>query len=209
MKIIDRVSATDPPGLASLKRPRRNGRGRAGLSLACGLVAAVLAAAVLVAGCGGSSSSGRGVAHVGTTDNTAKSGTASSTKSNPLAFAECMRKHGLPDFPDPTGSGQLQLPDGLTTSSPAYQAAAKHCGSLIGGETAPKAITQTPQMQATALKLAQCIRSHGVPNFPDGQITKSSGINENSPAFQRAFQSCQKYLTGLSGSSQGPVTGGS
>ncbi|MGO9977128.1 MAG: hypothetical protein ACLP01_30860 [Solirubrobacteraceae bacterium] len=205
MKIIDRVSATDPPGLASLKRPRRNGRARL---LACGLVAAVLAAAELVAGCGGSSSSGSGVAHVGTT-NTAKSSTASSTKSNPLAFAECMRKHGLPDFPDPTSSGQLQLPNGLTTNSPAYQAAAKHCGSLIGGETAPKAITQTPQMQATALELAQCMRSHGVPNFPDGPITKSSGINENSPAFQRAFQSCQKYLTGLAGSSQVPVTGGS
>jgi hypothetical protein len=64
-------------------------------------------------------------------------------------------------------------------------------------------------MQATALKLAQCMRSHGVPNFPDGPITKSSGINENSPAFQRAFQTCQKYLTGLSSSSQVPVTGGS
>jgi len=64
-------------------------------------------------------------------------------------------------------------------------------------------------VQATALKLAQCMRSHGVPNFPDGPITKSSGINENSPAFQRAFQSCKKYLTGLSGSSEVPVTGGS
>ena len=63
--------------------------------------------------------------------------------------------------------------------------------------------------RATALKLAQCMRSHGVPNFPDGPITKSSGINENSPAFQRAFQSCKKYLTGLSGSSEVPVTGGS
>lgn len=206
MKIIDRLSATDPPGLASLKRPRRGERARL---LACCLVAAALATAALVAGCGGSGSSGGAVAHVGTTNTTAKSSTTSSTKPSPLAFAECMRKHGLPDFPDPTSSGQLQLPNGLTTNSPAYQAAAKHCGSLIGGETTPKAITQTPQMQATALELAQCMRSHGVPNFPDGPITKSSGINENSPAFQRAFQSCQKYLTGLSSSSQVSVTGGS
>ncbi|MGO9956942.1 MAG: hypothetical protein ACLP50_13340, partial [Solirubrobacteraceae bacterium] len=206
----DRVSATDPLGRASLKRPRRGGRGRAGLSLACGLVAAGLATAVLVAGCGSSSSSsGSGVAHLGTTNTTAKGSTASSTKPSPLAFAECVREHGLPDFPDPTGSGQLQLPNGLTTNSPAYQAAAKHCASLIGGETTPKAITQTPQLQAAALRLALCMRSHGVPNFPDGPITKSTGINESSPAFQRAFQTCQKYLTGLSSSSQVPVTGGS
>ena len=204
MKIIDRRNVTDPPGLVSPQRPRRGGRVRL---LACWPVAAVVLAAVLVAGCG--SSSGGSVAHIGTTKTAAKSGTKSTTKSNPLAFAECMRKHGLPDFPDPASSGQIQLPNGLTTNSPAYQAAAKHCGSLIGGETAPKSINQTPQMQATALKLAQCMRSHGVPNFPDGPITKSSGINENSPAFQRAFQSCKKYLTGLSGSSEVPVTGGS
>ena len=205
MKIIDRLSAARTPGLASLKRPRPGEHARL---LACCLVAAVLATAGLVAGCGGGSSAGA-VAHLGRTDAAAKGRIASSTTSNPLAFAGCMRRHGLPDFPDPTSSGQLQLPIGLTTNSPAYQAAAKHCASLIGGETTPKAITQTPQILATALELAQCMRSHGVPNFPDGPITKSSGINESSPAFQRAFQSCKKYLTGLSSSSQVPDTGGS
>ncbi len=205
MKLIDRHNATDPSGRVPVRRRRRGRRGRGRVSLGCGLIVAVLAAAVLVAGCGGSSSSGGGVAHVNTST-TAKSGTRSSTKSNPLAFAECMRKNGLPDFPDPSSSGQLQLPPGLTTSSPAYQKAAKVCGSLIGGATAPKSISQTPSMQATALKLAQCMRANGVPNFPDGPITRSSGINESSPAFQRAFKKCSPDL---SGSSQIPVTGGS
>jgi hypothetical protein len=199
MKFISRHHATDPPSGPPVRRLRRGGYARL---LACWPVAAVLAAAVLVAGCGGSSSSGGGVAHVGTST-TAKSSSKSTTKSDPLAFAECMRKHGLPDFPDPTSSGQLQLPSGMTTSSPAFQKGAKVCGYLIGGATAPKSISQNPQTQGAALKMAQCMRSHGVPNFPDGPITKSSGINQNSPAFQRASQKCSKYLSGQVPSSPG------
>jgi hypothetical protein len=204
MKIIDRPNATDPPGPVSVRRPRRSEHGQAGLSQAPGVIVALLATAALVAGCGGSGSNGGGVAHVNTSTTTTSS-TTSARKPNPLAFAHCMRKHGLPDYPDPSSSGQLQLPPGLTTSSPAYQQAAKVCGSLIGGATAPKPINQTPSMQASALRLAQCMRAHGVPNFPDGPITQSSGINESSPAFQTAFKKCSPNL---SGSSQIPVTGG-
>jgi hypothetical protein len=114
-----------------------------------------------------------------------------------------MRSHGVPNFPDPNSSGQLDL-SGVNPQSPAYQTAANDCKSFGVGAT-PKPITQTPQIQAAVLKMAKCMRSHGVPNFPDGPITRSSGINESSPAFQRAFQKCSKYLTG---SSQVPVTGG-
>jgi hypothetical protein len=197
MPNINRTTATDPPRSTGARRQPR--------ILRTGLLAGAILAAMLIAACGGSSSSS-GVAHVNTSSTTAKTSTKSSGKPNPLAFAQCMRKHGLPNFPDPTSSGQLQLPNGLTTNSPVYQAAAKACGSLIGGETAPKSISQNPQTQGAALKLAQCMRSHGVPNFPDGPINKNSGINQSSPAFQRAFQKCGKDL---SGSSQIPVTGGS
>jgi hypothetical protein len=46
-----------------------------------------------------------------------------------------------------------------------------------------------------------CMRSHGVPNFPDPgpnglQITPSSGVNPRSPGFQAAQQACQKLLPG-------------
>jgi hypothetical protein len=45
-----------------------------------------------------------------------------------------------------------------------------------------------------------CMRSHGVPNFPDpspsGGIHLSSALNPSSPAFKAAQASCQKLLPG-------------
>jgi len=58
-----------------------------------------------------------------------------------LAFSACMRKHGLPDFPDPdfsSGGGigiriRLGGPNSdLNPSSPVFQAAQKACGGIIG-----------------------------------------------------------------------------
>jgi hypothetical protein len=41
-----------------------------------------------------------------------------------LAFAECMRAHGVPDFPDPTGqNGQLGPSSGIDPASPRFQSA--------------------------------------------------------------------------------------
>jgi hypothetical protein len=57
---------------------------------------------------------------------------------------------------------------------------------------------------AAALAYSRCMRSHGVPNFPDprqvgGEIQISgsrSGTNPNSPAFESAQQSCRHLLPG-------------
>jgi len=58
-----------------------------------------------------------------------------------LAFSACMRKHGLPDFPDPqfsSGGGigiriRLGGPNSdLNPSSPVFQAAQKACRGIIG-----------------------------------------------------------------------------
>ena len=47
-----------------------------------------------------------------------------------LAFARCMRAHGVPNFPDPTFSGgPSQLPTGINTQSPAFRSAARVCGA--------------------------------------------------------------------------------
>jgi len=48
-----------------------------------------------------------------------------------IAHAECMRTHGIPNFPDPNFNGgglQLNLPPGLNPNSPAIERAAKVCG---------------------------------------------------------------------------------
>ena len=50
-----------------------------------------------------------------------------------------------------------------------------------------------------ALKLSECMRANGVPNFPDpnGQgVIQGSGIDPNSSQFQKAQQTCAKKVGG-------------
>jgi hypothetical protein len=81
-----------------------------------------------------------------------------------------MRAHGVAAFPDPDASGQLSI-DGvannssLDTGSAAFKQALDACKDLEpAGFTGHK---RNVQEQADALKFAQCIREHGVPDFPD------------------------------------------
>jgi hypothetical protein len=137
----------------------------------------------LAAGCGGSS--GSHVAQLRTTtqsSSTSSSATsAASAQAQRVAFSGCMRSRGVPNYPDPDSSGQL--PKGgaeqFGVSSSRYQAAQHACQQLLptGGSLhqqeyqcmqnsdCPSALVQ--QMLGADRKLARCMRSHGVPNFPD------------------------------------------
>src|SRR5512133_1474548 len=103
------------------------------------LGAVVVGLAVLAAGCGGGSSNG--VAQVGSTNSSAsgKSSGNASKSGNPTAFAACMRKHGVPNFPDPDSQGRFKITSGVDksgqktgvdTNSPQFKAAAQACRSL-------------------------------------------------------------------------------
>jgi hypothetical protein len=111
-----------------------------------------------------------------------------------------MRSHGLADFPDPNpGHGlQFDLPTGLTPQSPAFRSAGAACRHLVslpvGGAGGSSAGEDT-----AALKLARCMRSHGVPDYPDptyrnGRPTQQPlttfGIKPDAPAVQRAEKAC-------------------
>ena len=94
----------------------------------------------------------------------------------------CMRSHGVPNFPDPDSSGELpkdrraalrgqHLPVPGRPSKPA-STCSRQRGSLqqqehqcMQNSDCPPALVQ--QMMTGDLKLARCMRSHGVPNFPD------------------------------------------
>jgi hypothetical protein len=58
-----------------------------------------------------------------------------------LAFARCIRAHGVPSFPDPTSQG-IALPTGFDLKSPQFHAATQACRRLApalgqgGGQTA-------------------------------------------------------------------------
>ena len=168
-----------------------------------GALAATLAAgaaiAVLTAGCGGS----------------AASAASPPTYAQEIALVGCMRSHGVPSFPDPSASGGYSLsPDGSLTGaggsvdidSSQAQAAYGDCRHLIPGGPSlsqlEQDVQQAQQAQAQALplelKYSQCMRSHGVPNFPSpGQATPppgSSPVNVNSPTFVAAANACQHLL---------------
>lgn len=117
-----------------------------------------------------------------------------------LAYSKCMRAHGVPNYPDPTTSGggvgiQLSPNSGVDTQSPQFKAAQNDCKKLAPG---PGTLTpqQLAQVKADELKTAQCMRSHGYPDFPDpngqGVIKLPPGIDQNATQFRSALQKCQK-----------------
>jgi hypothetical protein len=50
-----------------------------------------------------------------------------------------------------------------------------------------------------SLQFSRCVRSHGVPNFPDPDVTGripdpgSVGVDQGSPKFQAANEACGAY----------------
>jgi hypothetical protein len=127
-----------------------------------------------------------------------------------LKFAQCMRAHGVHNFPDPTQTGNGaslsvsgSADNGLDPNSPQFQSAQQACQSLLpqGGPGGPA----SPQERQQALAFSQCMRSHGVPNFPDPQfngnrvgirISPGMGLDPSSPTFQQAQQACQSKMPG-------------
>ena len=133
-----------------------------------------------------------------------------------VAFADCMRGHGVPDFPDPLPGGGF--PRGGGEQTPTSRSAIKACASILraGQGTAGP----TAGDRAALLRFARCMRASGVPNFPD-PLTRSqvppntnvllegsmmfplgSTIDPGSPAFQRANGACSQQIPG------GPPKGG-
>jgi hypothetical protein len=76
----------------------------------------------------------------------------------------------VPNFPDPNGSGQIpkEGPDQLGVSDSVLQAAQRACQNLWPYQ--PPTQVQQRQELTDYLKFARCMRSHGVPNFPDPSI---------------------------------------
>jgi hypothetical protein len=138
--------------------------------------------ALLAAACSGGSPSSTGSGGSPTAGDSASSPSA-------VAYSACIRSHGVPNYPDPTSGDQLPKTDAqrLGVSSSQYQAAQQACQHLLptGGSTqqedyqcmsnsdCPAALVQ--QMMTADLKLARCMRSHGLPNFPDPTNGGSSG----------------------------------
>ncbi len=170
------------------------------------LVATLLAVATLTAACAGGPS-GPGVAkNSSTTSTTAGSSSGGSSYQSELAYAACVRSHGVSNFPDPSPSGGFTITN--NPNDPQLQAAQQACGHLLpGGGQMTSGNKFTPSQVAQLLNYAKCMRSHGVLNFPDPTSTglgSLNGIDPNSPQFNAASQACQSLLPNVGGN--GPVS---
>ena len=134
------------------------------LSPTLGVAAA--AVAVLAAGCGAGSSP----------TSSARPTAAAIVGQQFVAFAVCMRSHGVPGYPDPqisSSATHLQVtisPGSADPNSPAFKSADHTCHNLMpnGGKPA-----NGTQYQAQDLTFAACIRSHAVPGPPDADPRRS------------------------------------
>ncbi|MBL7489979.1 hypothetical protein I6A60_35685 [Frankia sp. AgB1.9] len=172
------------------RRPRRTGPA----------AAALIAMALLAVSCGDSGSTSPGVASAGSRT---ASPSAGATKASALAYSQCMRAHGLADFPDPGSDGEIQLDIGpgsdLDQKNPKFQAADGACKSLLPGHGVPPT-----GAKAANLQYAKCMRTHGISDFPDPaadgtlqlQAQPGGDLDPNDPRFTAANEACQQYLLG-------------
>ena len=110
---------------------------------------------------GGSSSSTRSASSTGITSSGAD--TKLTARDKAVKFAECIRAHGVSDFPDPDAKNQFQY--GVSVSPAVWKQATTACKDLQPPGTLSG--KRTPKQQSASLRFAQCVRDHGVKDFPD------------------------------------------
>ena len=182
------------------------------------LAVAMCATCLLATGCGHSSP---GPAPSTTTPPAHHSRPARSrARPGPLAFAACMRAHGVPRFPDPSANGTFDLGTAVNPSAPAFQLAQAKCHKLLGTGLLPhQGAPPSARTLAKLRRIAVCMRSHGVPQFPDPRTTMPSNVspgqyqeitdfdgaillfpaslNLQAPAYRHALTSCGAPPLGL------------
>lgn len=163
-----------------------------------GLTASLLLAIVLVATACSGGSAGPGVAGQGTSSTpSASASPVGDLREAQLAYAKCMREHGISDFPDPEPGGGIAIegePGGdLDPESPQFQAAHDACKSLL--PALPPEDEQ--EIREEMLAYARCMREHGFP-VPDPEpgegLDLDAGehpeLDPSNPRFQEADEAC-------------------
>lgn len=187
------------------------------------VTAVAFAAAVAVAACGGSSGPNN-------SNNSNNSGNSASIwpgsaafRADKLRVSQCIRAHGVPNYPDPPSRGEMQsessgngsvtvngvkLDASAQTLQNAQRACAKYApvGPLVSS-------SQLASIQQGSIRAAVCMRANGVPDFPDPSVTTGPGghglrisigsgaganLNPYSPAFKAAQAKCNKLVQNVS-----------
>jgi hypothetical protein len=165
------------------------------------LAVVLLGGCGLVAGCGGGRSAASAPSPSAATD--------AQILAVGREYAQCLRTHGIADFPDPVvadgrlgwrttgGTNPKQL---LDNNKPARDA----CGPILDRlpPSANKRPSYSPEEMRDLLHYAQCMRQHGYPDWPDPQadgtfqLPASVKAEGKSPRRIAAGQACDQYLHG-------------
>jgi hypothetical protein len=118
-------------------------------------------------------------------------------------FAQCVRDHGQPDFPDPTvdSQGQPHLPDSVTKPPDDVMNACMPILNRLPQSARPNSTHPDPAMMR---RFAQCMRAHGIDDWPDpdsqGRFTFPPSLQGNLktgprwPQIQAAWDGpCKQY----------------
>ncbi|MGO9750392.1 MAG: hypothetical protein ACLP8S_08060 [Solirubrobacteraceae bacterium] len=150
-------------------------------------------ACLLVSGCG--------------SDSPASKPVTSTVTAEMVAFSKCMRGHGVSGFPDPgavanpgeNSIGGIPIPSTINPSSPAFKTAQNACQALFSARFSRQGKPSlTASQKVSLIALSQCMRTHGVPAYPDPTFPANGGIsigfgpgvNAQSPAFKQARATC-------------------
>ncbi len=87
-----------------------------------------------------------------------------------LAYAQCMRSHGVPTFPDPDSSGRIpktQVVNARKDNPSRFDSADTACRHLAPNGGNGETPAQIAQDWRQFRQFTQCMRRRGVPNWPD------------------------------------------
>jgi hypothetical protein len=174
--------------------------------------AAAVVLGLTVSACASGSSS-PSVPRVGTGPTTTASQAGASSSDAPTAleraesYAECMRSHGVANFPDPvlTPSGGYGFRTrGIDPQSSAFRSSSRTCNALVPGGWQAPGQQLTPAQQQQWLDWAKCIRDHGAPDFADPtfsgtEVHITGGGAGVPPAVQSAMDACKGRMPSAGG----------
>jgi hypothetical protein len=105
-----------------------------------------------------------------------------------------MRAHGVSDFPDSAvsasgGRVEFHIPSGIKRE-PRFPSASRACQGDLPGGVSPAKPSESIQEE---LKLARCMRSHGIADFPDPMRGGGFDIpgNTDSSRFEAVERACE------------------
>jgi hypothetical protein len=125
-------------------------------------------------------------------------------------YAQCMRDHGVSNFPDPTlsdGNVSYGQDDNIKAAIGAHPDAIAACKSIQDriSQSGGKNWQPTAADRQKLLQFAKCVREHGVPEWPDpdadGRFTITPKLEDEDPQTRiyPAHAACRGYWDGSVG----------